>query len=99
MSDRSDRRWLLLGGSGLVGTHLQAALRGRDVVVTSHQTKLPGAVTLDLTDAAATETLVREIRPDVIVVAAANAFVEACEREPNATWAVNVDAVRRLAAA
>jgi dTDP-4-dehydrorhamnose reductase len=35
----------------------------------------------------------------VIVVAAANAFVEACERDPIATRAVNVEAVRRLAEA
>jgi dTDP-4-dehydrorhamnose reductase len=99
MSNGSDPRWLLLGASGLVGTHFRAALRGRDVVMTSHRTNLPGLVALDITDAAATTALVREARPDVIVVAAANASVEACEREPSATRAVNVDAVRRFAAA
>jgi dTDP-4-dehydrorhamnose reductase len=99
MSNGSDSRWLLLGATGLVGTHLRAALRGRDVVTTSHRTSLPGGVALDITDAVAAARLVRETRPDVIVVAAANAFVEACEREPGATRAVNVDAVRRLAEA
>jgi dTDP-4-dehydrorhamnose reductase len=97
MSNGSDSRWLLLGATGLVGTHLRAALRGRDVVTTSHRTSLPGGVALDITDAVAAARLVRETRPGVIVVAAANAFVEACEREPGATRAVNVDAVRRLA--
>lgn len=92
-------RWLLLGASGLVGTHLRAALRERDVVMTSHRTQLPGSVALDLTDGAATARVIREARPDVVVVAAANAFVEECEREPVATRAVNVDAVRAVAEA
>jgi dTDP-4-dehydrorhamnose reductase len=99
MSRESDPRWLLLGASGLVGTHLRAALGGRDVVMTSHHTSFPGAVAVDITDGPATARLLRETRPDVIVVAAANAFVEACEREPGQTRAVNVDAVRRVAEA
>lgn len=92
-------RWLLLGAAGLVGTHLRAALRDRDVVMTSHRAQLPGSVALDLTDRAATTRVIHEARPDVIVVAAANAFVEECEREPVATRAINVDAVRNVAEA
>ena len=99
MSGRPDARWLLLGASGLVGTHLQAALRERNVVMTSNRSQVPGAVTLDLTDGAATARLIGETRPDIVVVAAANAFVEECEREPEATRAINVDAVRRVAEA
>jgi dTDP-4-dehydrorhamnose reductase len=90
-------RWLLLGATGLVGTHLREALRGRDVVMTSHRAQLSGGVALDLTDRAATTRVIREARPDVIVVAAANAFVEECERQPLATRAINVDAVRHVA--
>ena len=97
MRGRGDRRWLLLGAGGLVGGHLRLALAGRDVVETSHRAQLPGTVTVDLTDPAATTRLIREARPDVIVVAAANAFVEECEREPIATRAINVDAVQRVA--
>src|SRR5207302_2929862 len=96
---RGDGRWLLLGASGLVGTHLQGALRERNVVMTSNRSQVPGAVTLDLTDGAATARLIGETRPDIVVVAAANAFVEECEREPEATRAINVDAVRRVAEA
>ena len=95
----TNMRWLLLGATGLVGTHLRAALRERDVVMTSHRAQLPGTVALDLTDRAATTLVVREARPDVIVVAAANAFVEECERQPIATRAINVEAVRHVAEA
>jgi len=97
MTKGNDMRWLLLGATGLVGTHLRAALRGRDVVMTSHRAQLPGSVPLDLTDHAAVTRVIQEARPDVIVVAAANAFVEQCEREPIATRVINVDAVRYLA--
>jgi len=97
MTKGNDMRWLLLGATGLVGTHLRAALGGRDVVMTSHRAQLPGSVPLDLTDHAAVTRVIQEARPDVIVVAAANAFVEQCEREPIATRVINVDAVRYLA--
>ena len=99
MADGTGLRWLLLGATGLVGTHLRAALRDRDVVMTSHRAQLPGSVALDLTDRAKTTRAIREARPDVIVVAAANAFVEECEREPVATRVINVDAVRHVAEA
>jgi dTDP-4-dehydrorhamnose reductase len=99
MANGTELRWLLLGATGLVGTHLRAALRERDVVMTSHRAQLPGSITLDLTDRAATTRVLREARPDVIVVAAANAFVEKCERDPVATRVINVDAVRHVAEA
>ncbi|OLC09874.1 MAG: hypothetical protein AUH39_03415 [Chloroflexi bacterium 13_1_40CM_67_9] len=99
MGELAGGRWLLLGASGLVGTQLQGALRERNVVMTSNRSHVPGTVTLDLTDGAATARLIRETRPDIVVVAAANAFVEECEREPAATRAINVDPVRRLAEA
>ena len=99
MSQGVDSRWLLVGATGLVGAHLRAALRGRALVMTSHRAQLPASVTLDLTDHAATARVVREARPDVVVLAAANAFVEACEREPGATRAINVDAPRHVAEA
>ncbi|HYV21273.1 MAG TPA: sugar nucleotide-binding protein, partial [Candidatus Bathyarchaeia archaeon] len=97
MGKGTDLRWLLLGATGLVGTHLRAALRGRDVVMTSHRAQLPGSIAVDLTDREAAARAIRGARPDVIVVAAAIAFVEECERQPVATRMINVDAVRHVA--
>lgn len=88
---------MLFGAGGLVGSHLRSALEGRDVVVTAHRTSVPGAVTVDLTDTEAAARSVRGVRPDVIVMAAADANVERCEREPAASRAMNVDAVRNVA--
>jgi dTDP-4-dehydrorhamnose reductase len=99
MANGTGTRWLLLGATGLVGTHLRAALRDRDVVMTSHRARLPGSVVLDLTDRGTTARVIGETRPDVIVVAAANAFVEECEREPVATRVINVDALGCVAEA
>jgi dTDP-4-dehydrorhamnose reductase len=96
MSTNDRARWLLLGAGGLVGGHLRAALAGRDVVATSHRTAVPGTVSLDLTDEGAVTRVLDDVRPDVIVVAAADAFVEGCERDPVATRAINVTAVERL---
>jgi dTDP-4-dehydrorhamnose reductase len=67
--------------------------------MTAHRTVASGTVPLDLTDAESIARVIREARPRVIVVAAANAFVEGCERDPAATRAINVDAVRRIAEA
>jgi len=97
MSSNGGPRWLLLGAAGLVGSHLLGALRGRQLVATTHRTSVAGAMTLDLTDPIAVRSAVREARPEIVVVTAAEAFVERCEKEPAATAAVNVDALRTIA--
>ncbi|REF30755.1 SDR family oxidoreductase [Calidifontibacter indicus] len=66
-------RVLVTGGSGALGSHLSAALlrRGDDVVATGHRVPVLVAgvqtVPLDLADAAAVTSLVREVRPDLVV--------------------------------
>ena len=91
-----DARWLLIGASGLVGAHLRVALTGRDAVVTSHRTPVPDGVALDVTDPAAVAQVLRESRPDVVVVTVTE-HTERCERDPKATRLVNVDGLRRVA--
>lgn len=97
MSANDHARWLLVGAGGLVGSHLHAALAGRSVIATSHRAVVPDTTTLDLTDSTVVAAVVREVRPDVVVVAAA-AHVEDCERDPVTTRAINVTAVERLIA-
>ncbi len=88
---RADRV-LLVGAAGLVGSHVRAALAGRDVVATFHHRPIDGGVFLDVTDAAAVRGLVAATRPTAVVLAAADPYVERCELEPEATWRINVDA-------
>lgn len=88
---------LLIGAAGLVGLHLRAAFAGEHVMATSHRMPAPDAVPLDLTDFAAVRHLIAALRPEVILLAAAEAHVERCEQEPTATRRVNVEAARVVA--
>ncbi|MSQ37915.1 MAG: NAD-dependent epimerase/dehydratase family protein, partial [Chloroflexi bacterium] len=90
---------LLLGGAGLVGSHLRAALDGRTATVTSRRGDLPGTRPLDITDGAALTALVRERRPRIVVLAAASIHVEGCELDPDGTRRANVGAAEVAAAA
>ncbi|MDE3102074.1 MAG: SDR family oxidoreductase [Chloroflexota bacterium] len=80
-----------------MGRHLRRSLGGRPVVATFHSTQLVDAVPLDVRDERAVRTLVAEVRPATIILAAAEPNVERCEREPEETRRVNVDVVRPLA--
>jgi dTDP-4-dehydrorhamnose reductase len=52
---------------------------------------------LDITNSDAVRRTIRGERPEVVVLAAAEPWVERCEREPEATHRVNVDAARVIA--
>lgn len=90
--------FLLIGSSGLLGRHLAASLAGRGVVLTAHHDARPGARFLDVRDRDAVVSTMRDVRPDVILLAAAEPHVERCEREPADTRRVNVDAAAVIAA-
>ena len=91
--------FLLIGADGLVGGHLNAALSVTDTVRTYRRDPPDGGVRLDITDADATRALIAEVRPSAIILAAADAFVERCERDPTTTRRVNVEAPRTIAEA
>lgn len=91
--------YLLIGAAGLVGGHLRRALHGREVVATYHRSVVPGGVALDITDRDAVRRLVAETRPGTILLAAADPYVERCEREPAATRRVNLEGARHVAEA
>jgi dTDP-4-dehydrorhamnose reductase len=54
------------------------------------------AVQLDITDADAVRAAITRVRPRAVFLAAADAYVERCEREPEATRRVNVEAPRTI---
>lgn len=91
-------RYLVIGGSGLVGAHMLRALQGRDVRSTRHRAEVQGSsAALDITDDAAVRETVGAIRPGVVVLAAAQPHVEHCERKPDETRRVNVGGTRSVA--
>lgn len=87
---------LVIGAGGLVGRHVLGALAPSSVG-TFHQAVPPDGIALDITDTPEVRRVVDDVRPDVIVLAAAEASVERCEREPVVTRRVNVDATRSVA--
>jgi dTDP-4-dehydrorhamnose reductase len=92
MSDRV----LLIGAAGLVGRHIHSALTDRDVVATYHREPVDGGIPLDITDAASMRRVIKETAPAVVVLAAADPFVEGVERDPAGTRRMNVDATRTI---
>ena len=85
-------RVLVIGGAGLVGRHVRRALGDRDVTTTFHRDPVDGGIALDMTDPAAVRAIIARTRPDAIVLAAADPYVEGCERDPDGTWRTNVEA-------
>jgi dTDP-4-dehydrorhamnose reductase len=91
-------RVLILGASGLVGSHLLDAFAdGWEVTGTCLRHPRPGLVPLNLTDAGAVDALVRDVRPDAILCPASEANVDRCEQDPESTRRVNVGGTRAVA--
>lgn len=92
----------IIGASGLLGRALVDELSQRSgwqIVTTTFRRPRPRSVALDIRDAAAVERFVEREAPDALVIAAAERRPDVCEHDPALARALNVDAVRSLAAA
>ena len=83
---------LLIGANGQLGCDLVAALRGHELVKTTHQT-------LDVVDFEQVRQTVRTCNPQVIINTSAFHKVDICETEVMASFQVNAYGVRNLALA
>jgi dTDP-4-dehydrorhamnose reductase len=81
-------RTLITGGGGQLASDLAQRVDG--AVALSH-------AQLDIGDSAALERAFDEHTPELVLNCAAFHNVDACEREPDQAWAINVRAVRELA--
>lgn len=90
---------VILGASGLIGSHLfrVGQARGAPVVGTCYRQCVPGLQALDVTDPSTVAALLRTLRPELIFFPAANPNVDLCETDPLATRRVNVEPVRTVA--
>ena len=96
----SDRPFLIVGGSGLMGGHLARVFAASGpVVATANEQSGDDLVAFDLRDHDAVRAFVEQVRPAVVICPAAISNVERCELEPDAARAVNVDGTLALAAA
>jgi dTDP-4-dehydrorhamnose reductase len=105
---------LVTGGTGLLGTKVVAALLALDaaaepdwrpvhVVAASRRPPVaapdgPTFLALDITDRSSLDAALDEHRPDLVIHTAAEADVDACEREPARAEAINTRATADLAA-
>ncbi|MDR3511218.1 MAG: sugar nucleotide-binding protein [Caulobacteraceae bacterium] len=78
---------LVLGGTGLAGRAIMASARRRNLnaIAVARGGELP----VDVRDEGALVRALADVRPRVIVNAAAIVSAPACERDPAATWLVN----------
>ena len=91
---------LIIGASGLVGSHVhaEAALRGHEVLGTYRTNPHDRLVQLDLADAKASEDLLRTFSPDWVVHAAGWTWVDGCESDPARALDENCNQPAMLAA-
>ena len=103
--DRSGRRILITGGTGLLGKYLsESAPRGWEVGVTWHLNLPPeewrsGFHPLDVRNAAAVEGLVSQFKPDIVIHTASVGSVEEAQRYPEQVTQVNVEGTANVARA
>jgi dTDP-4-dehydrorhamnose reductase len=99
------KRILVCGSNGLLGQKLAWLFNNEsdyEVLHTSHHRSfvhdrmLIDYTQLDITNRSDVKSLVTSYRPDIILNAAAMTNVDACEREKEKAWKVNVTAVENL---
>jgi len=81
---------LILGAGGMLGRDLAAAFPGA---------RLCGHEDLDITDEAAVKVYICDMKPDLVINAAAYTNVDGCEDDPETAFTVNGDAPGYIAAA
>src|SRR5688572_24479152 len=97
---------LLTGANGLLGRHLAKKLfqKNHELIASAKDSlKIPGVDknsiqfrSLDITDGSAVNKLVNELKPGVIIHAAAMTQVDQCELNKIDCWNTNVTATRFL---
>ncbi len=96
-------RILVSGASGLLGSNLALEAASQHTVfgITHHHSLHTTAFSVqqtDLLNPGSLENLLDNIQPDWVIHCAAQANVDACEKDPNLAYQLNVELPQRLAA-
>jgi dTDP-4-dehydrorhamnose reductase len=95
------QRILIAGSRGFLGRYaIQAATNaGLYQVFTGNRTvgDHPGSVTLDIADAASVDRVFGEVRPSLVLLLAAIADIDRCERAPEEAFAINARGAENVA--
>lgn len=94
-------RILITGASGFVGTKLYNLFRqsGHEVFGTSHQNPKENLIPLNLSDMENINSVFDQTKPDIVIHAAGIARAEACIKNPELAFRVNVLGTARVARA
>ena len=87
---------LITGAYGQLGEACIKNLKLHFNIISAGRHTSDNGVQLDITDAAMTEKVVAETRPDLILNLAAMTNVNGCETDPEMAEAINVDGVKNL---
>lgn len=85
---------LVTGAGGQLGFDVVKQLQARDV-----ECQGVDFADFDITDAQATESYIKDYKPDVVIHCSAYTAVDKAEDEPEKCWAVNVDGTENIAKA
>lgn len=91
-------RVYITGSDGMLGTALRHALRTHPVLRGEPQRGV-SVQDFDIGDARAVHASIEDFKPDIVVHAAANAIVDACEASPEVALRVNVQGTSNVTAA
>lgn len=88
---------IIVGASGLVGSALLREFSPHwRTIGTFCRSEVPNLIHLDLRDQEEVRSVLRSVRPDVVLCPAAEPNVEFCEADPIVTRQVNVDGLQNL---
>lgn len=92
---------LVIGGTGFVGSWLVARAPESWTARAAGRSagRGPHDLRVDVTDAASVRVAIRDVRPDIVVLTAALADIDRCQREPMLAEAVNVTGAMNVAQA
>jgi len=90
-------RVFIVGASGFVGRIMFEYLsREHETHGSFYSNPVKRLIHLDMTDLKAVKDILTSLKPDVIILPAANPNVEYCEEHPKETWQVNVEGSRNI---
>jgi dTDP-4-dehydrorhamnose reductase len=94
-------KFLIIGASGMVGNAFMSELRKAELshVGTYLSRQKRDLLHLDMTDANATALFLSEVKPDVVIQAAAQPNVDYCEDHREEAWRTNVVGTQNVASA
>jgi dTDP-4-dehydrorhamnose reductase len=98
MSLSAMRPVLVFGATGLLGKAICKELRARERPMLG-AARSAADISVDIADASSVKALIVEVKPSAIINAAALVSLSACERDPDAAWAINADAVAAMSQA